>query len=189
MTGEIGPILITGLERAKKQTRIQFICGDRVLRYARQANRTLETISQTISAPPFETAGAVRTLWDEHQIARKQIDELESKLMDYEAAEFPVQNGVAIGTFKNRGVEKLKALATKICLRPGVIALLADEGDQLRVVFARSADAAADMNAVLKKTLDRFGGRGGGRPNLAQGGGLVAESTSAVLRFAAELVT
>ena len=185
MTGEIGPILITGLERAKKQTRVQFICGDRVLRYARQANRTLETISQTISAAPFETGGSVRTLWDEHQIARKKIDELESKLMDYEAAEFPVENGLAIGTFKNRGVERLKVLATKICLRPGVIALLADEGDQLRVVFSRSADAAGDMNAVLKKTLDRFGGRGGGRPNLAQGGGLVGE-VGAVLQFAAD---
>ena len=185
MTGEIGPILITGLERAKKQTRVQFICGDRVLRYARQANRTLETISQTISAAPFETGGSVRTLWDEHQIARKKIDELESKLMDYEAAEFPVENGLAIGTFKNRGVERLKVLATKICLRPGVIALLADEGDQLRVVFSRSADAAADMNAVLKKTLDRFGGRGGGRPNLAQGGGLVG-NVGAVLQFAAD---
>ena len=185
MTGEIGPILITGLERAKKQTRVQFICGDRVLRYARQANRTLETISQTISAAPFETGGAVRTLWDEHQIARKKIDELETKLMEYEAAEFPVENGLAIGTFKNRGVERLKVLATKICLRPGVIALLADEGDQLRVVFSRSADAAGDMNAVLKKTLDRFGGRGGGRPNLAQGGGLVGE-VGAVLQFAAD---
>jgi alanyl-tRNA synthetase len=105
--------------------------------------------------------------------------------MDYEAAEFPIQNGLAIGTFKNRGVEKLKMLATKICLRPGVIVLLADEGDQLRVVFARSADGTADMNALLKKTLDRFGGRGGGRPNLAQGGGLVADAARAVLEFAA----
>jgi alanyl-tRNA synthetase len=185
MTGEIGPILITGLERAKKQTRVQFICGDRVLRYAREANRTLEAISQTISAPPFETGGAVRTLWDEHQAARKKIEDLESRLMDYEAAEFPIQNGLAMGAFKNRGVEKLKVLATKICMRPGVVALLADEGDQLRVVFARSADGPADMNALLKKTLDRFGGRGGGRPSLAQGGGLVAESAGVVLEFAA----
>jgi alanyl-tRNA synthetase len=186
MTGEIGPILITGLERAKKQTRVQFICGDRVLRYARQANRTLEAISQTISAPPFETADAVRTLWNEHQTARKKIDDLESRLMDYEAREFRLQNGLAIGAFKNRGVETLKVLATKICMRSGVVALLADEGDQLRVVFARSLDGTADMNALLKKTLDRFGGRGGGRPNLAQGGGLAAESADAVLRFAAD---
>jgi alanyl-tRNA synthetase len=188
MTGEIGPILITGTERAKKQTRVQFICGDRVLRYARQANRTLETISHTVSTSAFETAGAVRTLWEDSQSARKRIEDLESRLMDYEAAEFPVQNGLAMGAFKNRGIEKLKVLASKICSRPGVVALLADDSDQLRVVFARSADAGADMNAVLKKTLDRFGGRGGGRPNLAQGGGLVADSANVVLRFAAELV-
>src|SRR5262249_20677397 len=160
---------------------VQFICGDRVLRYARQANRTLESISQTISAPPFETATAVRTLWDDHQAARKRIEDLESQLMDYEAAEFPVENGLAIRGFKNRGIEQLKLLAAKICSRPGVVALLADEGDQLRVVFARSADVTADMNALLKKTLERFGGRGGGRPNLAQGGGLAADSAEIVL--------
>jgi alanyl-tRNA synthetase len=188
MTGEIGPILVTGLERAKKQTRVQFICGDRVLRYARQANRTLETISQAISSPPFDTGSAVRTLWDEHQTARKKIEDLESRLMDYEAEEFPIENGVAIGIFKNRGIEKLKTLATKICVRPGLVALFADESDQLRVVFARSSDGSADMNVLLKKTVDRFGGRGGGRPNLAQGGGFVADSSDAVLRFAAELL-
>ena len=185
MTGEIGPILITGFERAKKQTRVQFICGDRVLRYARAANRTLETISQTISAPALESAAAVRTLWDEQQAGKKRIEELEDRLMDYEAAEFPIRNGLAVGAFKGRGIDKLKMLAVKICSRPGTVALLADQGDQLRVVFARSSDSTADMNALLKKTMDRFGGRGGGRPNLAQGGGLVAESPDAVLDFAA----
>src|SRR5437870_6526086 len=93
MTGEIGPILITGLERAKKQTRVQFICGDRVVRYARAANRALEAISQTISAPALESAAAVRALWDEHQQAGKRVEDLESQLMDYEAAEFPVKDG------------------------------------------------------------------------------------------------
>src|SRR5206468_9544489 len=39
MTGEIGPILITRIERAKKQVRVEFLCGGRVLRYARDANR------------------------------------------------------------------------------------------------------------------------------------------------------
>ena len=183
MTGEIGPILITGIERAKKQTRVEFICGNRVLKYSRQANHTLEVISQTISAAPFETATAVRNLWDDHQKARKRIEDLESELLDYEAAQFPVTGGFAIAAFKNRGIEKLKLLAAKICTRPGIVALLADEGDQLRVVFARSADSTVDVAAVLKKTLERFGGRGGGRPNLAQGGGQAGDANE-ILKFA-----
>jgi alanyl-tRNA synthetase len=183
MTSEIGSILITGLERAKKQTRVQFICGDRVLRYARMANRALETISQTISAPRLETANSVRALWDEHQMLRKHADDLEAQLMDYEAAQFPITDGIASAAFTGRGVEKLKMLAAKICSRPGTIALLADQGDQLRVVFARSADSGLDAAALLKKTLDRFGGRGGGRANLAQGGGLTGKAGE-VLEFA-----
>jgi alanyl-tRNA synthetase len=185
-TGEIGAILTTGLERVKKQVRVQFICGDRVLRYARQANRTLEAISQTISSPPLETAPAVQALWDEHQQARKRIADLEAQLIDYEAAKFPVRDGVAIGVFQNRGIENVKMLAAKICSRPGTVALLADQGDQLRVVFARSADSTVDVAALLKETLNRFGGRGGGRPHLAQGGGLVADSADLVLKFAAD---
>src|SRR5437667_3091531 len=186
MTGEIGPILITGIERAKKQTRIEFICGNRVLQYARQANYTLAGISQTISAAPFDTATAVRTLWDEHQKLRKQVEDLESQLLDYEAGQFPVTDGLAVAVFKNRGIEKLKMIATKICARPNTVALLADEGDQLRVVFARSADSTVDVAALLKKTLERFGGRGGGRPNLAQGGGLTG-SADEILNFAQDL--
>ncbi len=186
-TGEIGPVLITGIERAKKQTRVEFICGNRVLKYARQANRTLESISQTVSAPPFDTASAVRALWDEQQKAHKRVEDLESELLDYEAAQFPVSNGVAVATFKNRGIEKLKMLAVKICARPGAVALLADEGDQLRLVFARSADVGIDVAAILKKTLERFGGRGGGRPNLAQGGGLTG-SADEILNFAHEML-
>ena len=184
-TGEIGSILITGIERAKKQARVQFICGDRVIRYARQANRTLESISQAISAPPMDAATAVRTLWDDHQELRKRNDELESQLMDYEAAQFPINHGVALGSFSNRGIEKLKILAIKICSRPGTVALLADQSDQLRIVFARSADSSIDVAALLKRTLEKFGGRGGGRPNLAQGGGLSGNADE-VLKFAQE---
>jgi alanyl-tRNA synthetase len=182
-TGEIGPVLVTGLERVKKQARVQFLCGDRVVRYARTANKVLESISQTISAPPFESAAVVRTLWMDHQETGKRLEDLEARLLDYEAAEFPVSEGFAVGTFKNRGVEKLKLLAAKICSRPGAVVLLADEGDQLRVVFARSADVAIDVASVLKASLQQFGGRGGGRPNVAQGGGLTG-SAEEVLVFA-----
>jgi len=184
-TREIGGVLITGLERAKKQARVQFICGDRVLRYARLANRTLEGISQTISAPALDTAGAVRALWDDHQLLRKRVDDLESQLMDREAAQFPINDGIAVGCFHDRGIERLKMLAIKICSRPRTVVLLADQGDQLRVVFARSSDSPVDVAVLLKQTLERFGGRGGGRPNLAQGGGLNGTADE-IMKFARE---
>ena len=188
MTGEIGPILVLGIERAKKQSRVSFICGDRVLRYAREANKTLEAISQTISASPMETASGVRNVWDELQKSRKRIEELELKLLDYEAAEYPVKDGMAIGVFENRGIDAVKLLASRIAARPGTIVLMADLSDQLRVVFARSADVPVDMAAVLKKVLERFGGRGGGRPVQSQGGGLIAANPLDVLNFAIEVI-
>jgi alanyl-tRNA synthetase len=184
LTGEIGPILITGIERVKKQSRVHFLCGNRVLQYARQANRTLETISQTVSAAPFDTAAGVRTIWDELQKSRKHVEDLESRLTDYEAAAYPVNDGIATGTFQDRGIESLKMLASRICARPGAVAILIDTAEQLRIVIARSADLTVDAAGVLKKVLERFGGRGGGRPNFAQGGGLAADSPQTVLDFA-----
>jgi alanyl-tRNA synthetase len=184
MTGEIGPILVTRIEQAKKQTRIEFICGNRVLRYARDANRTLDAISQTISVPAFETGKAVKTMWDGLQESRKRIEELELKLIENEAAAFPVIDGFALGVFAGRGLDAVKLLALKIWERPSTVAILVDDSDQIRLVLARSADITVDVAGVLKKVLEKFGGRGGGRPNLAQAGGLAAGTADEVLQFA-----
>jgi alanyl-tRNA synthetase len=188
-THEIGPILITGVSRAKKQTRVEFICGNRVLRHARAAHRALESISQTISSPLLETPSAVVGVWQEFQQAKKRIEELEAKLLDHEAAAFPLdENGYAIAAFKDRGIETLKMLAARIAKRPGTVVLFADQSDQLRVVFARAADSAVDVSALLKKTIEKFGGRGGGRPEMAQAGGLNASSAEEVMEFATQIL-
>ena len=43
------------------------------------------------------------------------------------------------------------------------------------VVVARAPDVAVDAAAVLKALIARFGGKGGGKPDLAQGGGLTGD--------------
>jgi alanyl-tRNA synthetase len=184
MTGEIGPILIVGTERVRKQVRVHFVCGVRAIRHARVTNRALESIGQTLSVSPFDSVRAVRDLWEGHLAARKRQEELEAMLLDYEAAALEPESGLVLRAFKNRGIETIKLLASKICARPGKVALLADESDQLRVVFARSSDISLDAAALLKQVIGRFGGRGGGRPNLAQAGGLQASSPMEVLEFA-----
>jgi alanyl-tRNA synthetase len=188
-TQEIGPIQITGVSRAKKQTRVEFICGGRVLRHARATHRALEVISQTISSPLLETPVAVAALWQDYQKAKKHIEDLEARLLDHEAAAFPLdEGGLAVAAFKDRGIETLKMLAARIAKRSGTVVLLADQSDQLRVVFARAADSALDVSALLKKTLEKFGGRGGGRPDFAQAGGLNAANAETVLEFAKQMV-
>ena len=74
--------------------------------------------------------------------------------------------------FDDRDGESLKHLAQALITHPGTIALLAsrDKG-AARLVFARSADAGGDMNALMKIACEILDGRGGGRPDLAQGGG------------------
>jgi alanyl-tRNA synthetase len=47
-------------------------------------------------------------------------------------------------------------------------------------VIARSSDRADDANAILRQLVSRFGGKGGGKPDLAQGGGLNAEPAAIV---------
>jgi alanyl-tRNA synthetase len=45
------------------------------------------------------------------------------------------------------------------------------------VVIARSPDVSLDANGALRQLVTRFGGRGGGKPELAQGGGLSGAPT------------
>ena len=60
-----------------------------------------------------------------------------------------------------------------------------NEGGAARLVFARAADAPGDMNALMREACQTLGGRGGGRPDLAQGGGQHAARLAEALDAAA----
>ena len=69
-------------------------------------------------------------------------------------------------------------------MRSGIVALFVDKSDQIRIVFARSNDLSLDVSTILKRAIEKFGGRGGGKPNLAQGGGLTASDPSDIIAYA-----
>jgi alanyl-tRNA synthetase len=80
MTGEIGPILLVGTERVRKQVRVHFVCGFRAIGHARRTHRELDAIGQMLSVSSTDAAASVRALSEELQRLRKHIDELEAKL-------------------------------------------------------------------------------------------------------------
>ena len=61
-------------------------------------------------------------------------------------------------------------MAAAIVGEPGFVVVLTGEGHPTPVVVARSADVAVDAGAWMKRATAALGGRGGGRPEMAQGG-------------------
>ncbi len=91
--------------------------------------------------------------------------------------------------FDNRDAESLKHLAQALIAHPGVVALLGSrDGDTARLVFARSADATGDMNALMREACAMLDGRGGGKPDLAQGGGKKVEALDRAIAHASSLL-
>jgi alanyl-tRNA synthetase len=81
----------------------------------------------------------------------------------------------------------LKTLASAIVSEPGYVVVLTGDGKPVPVVAARSADVAFDAGAWIKQAATALGGRGGGRPEMAQGG--MDATPEQVLDFARRTLT
>ena len=87
--------------------------------------------------------------------------------------------------FDNRSADSLKHLALALIAHPNIVALLGSrDSATARLVFARSPDASGDMNALMRKACVIVSGRGGGKPDLAQGGGKNVERLSEAIEAA-----
>ena len=81
----------------------------------------------------------------------------------------------------------LKRLAAAIAARPGYVAVLFAGAEGRLVAIACAAGLEIDAAALLRQLTARFGGRGGGRRDFAQGGGL-SGLASEMRAFARELI-
>ena len=66
-------------------------------------------------------------------------------------------------------------MAVAITANSGYQVALFSSTTPVLAVVARSKDSAIDARATLAALIERFGGKGGGKADLAQGGGLTGE--------------
>lgn len=181
--GEIGLIKITGVGKAGKDTRVEFLCGGRALRDYGQKDAILTQLAAGFSTGIGEVDQAVAKLRVEHQELRRSLNAARAQLLDHEAAELlasaPAQDGLRIvrRAWPDRDPAELRGLAERLAKQTVVVALLGTAGSKAHLVFARSSDVDKDMAALLKTALAVLGpsARGGGSPQIAQGGGVSAE--------------
>jgi len=186
-TGEIGMIAVRGWERAKKMCRVEFLCGGRVLRDYRRAHQTALAVAQQFSAARDVTPALVAALIEDNKQQSRRIRDLLQIAIGVEAAELYQSAEQREGfrlirqIFPGRDIEELKLLAQKIAQQGPSIALLAATTDIARLVFARSSELPQNMGKLLGEACALLGGKGGGRPELAQGGGPQIGKLSEVL--------
>jgi alanyl-tRNA synthetase len=173
-TGEVGMIAVRSWERAKGLTRIEFVAGTRALGDYRKANRSAREVTALFSTGRDDAPQVAAQMVEEHKELNRRIRVLEELAAEVEAEKLlaAASQGVIVQVFNGRDAESLKKLAHALIAKPGIVALLASrEHDTARLVFARSSDAEGDMSALMREACAMLDGRGGGKPELAQGGG------------------
>ncbi|MFC2037745.1 DHHA1 domain-containing protein [Chloroflexota bacterium] len=179
-TGEVGLIKIVRGERRGTETRVEFLCGGRALSDYAAKNAMLLELAQEFTVGHWELAGTVHRLANDLRETRRELRRTRDALLEAEATALWHQAGL-VGPFRvvrahfvGRAMDDLKHLAQRLISHPQTVALLGTEGrdgEKSYFTFARSDDLDLDMGTLVRQACQVIGGRGGGRPNFAQGGG------------------
>ena len=196
-TGEVGMIAVRHWERAKGLTRIEFVAGMRALADYRRANTTAREVASLFSSGRDDAAHLASRMLEENKELHRRVRVLEEIAARVEAEELLAEasanaEGVRIvtRTIDERSAESLKHLAQALIAHPKTIAFLGSRDQEAaRLVFARSADAPGDMNALMKEACALLDGRGGGKPDMAQGGGKNVGKIEEALEVAASALS
>ena len=175
-TGQIGGLLLRGMEKTSRGFRVSFACGLRAVAAAREDLTTLSRASTFLSIGNVDVPAAIERMKAEAKAAEKERQKLRDELAGYHAARLAVEVQPRDGlrfvrrTFTDRDSEYVRLLASKLASSaPRTIALLASaENWPARVVLARSRDLDFHCGNLLRDTLAARGLRGGGSADLAQ---------------------
>jgi alanyl-tRNA synthetase len=188
-TGQIGCILLRKAEKSRQGWRVEFVAGQRAVAIARRDFATLTETAGLFSAHIYDVPQQARKSLDEIRSLRKQREQSQEELAEAQAAAMLAAAAEASGrklivrTFGDRDLNSIKLLGQKLArLAPNAVALLATTSPQPSLVFAQSAGQPFDMGALMKETMAKLGGRGGGSKDMAQGGVPSGVNLEAALR-------
>jgi alanyl-tRNA synthetase len=173
-TAELGPIQIRKAERIRGNVRIEFVCGQRARRRARQDFRLLGELSRQTSVAmdglPAHVAGLLGRLTEaekERQRLTMELAGLEAEALYDATASGP--DGIRRALWRVPAIGSEERTKAAAFTRRGKAVALVVGASPTAVLVAASKDAGIDAGAVLKSALASVGGRGGGSPTLAQG--------------------
>ncbi|MCB9436122.1 MAG: alanyl-tRNA editing protein [Anaerolineales bacterium] len=185
-TGEVGLIKVIRLDSTKGKTRVEFRCGQRALEDYRAKNTLLHNLMAQLTTGVEQIPDVIEKMREENKALNRILRATQEELMGYQAerlwqaASNQASGEMVIVSWISESLtpRDLQQLANQLVAHPQTVALLGIYGDAGHLLLARSAELELDMVPLLKQGLSSLGSqKGGGRPNLAQGGGVpVTES-------------
>lgn len=185
-TGAIGIIVVAATERVRGGSRVTFLCGGRALAGYRALRDAVAGSVRALSVLPGELPAAIERLQAEGKDLRRQIKDFQGKQAAHEAdalaagAEAAGNVRLVAAALPGWDAGGLKTIASRIAERADHVAVLVGEPAPAALVVARGAGVALDAGAILRQLVERHGGKGGGRPELAQGGGITSPARDVV---------
>ena len=194
-TGDIGAFVMLGDSASSAGVRrIEALTGDAAMAYLRTQDKLLAQTALELKSPAAAVPERVRALMDERRALANEVAQLRRELAMsgggtvQEAREI---NGVSFHAQVLGGItgKDLPALVDehKARIKSGVVLLIADTGDKAAVAAGVTDDLKDRISAVdiLRAAVAELGGKGGGgRPDMAQGGGASAQNADAAIAAA-----
>jgi alanyl-tRNA synthetase len=176
-TGQIGGLLIRGVERVRQGMRIEFVCGLRAVAAARADFTALTRGASLLSMARAEVPAGIERILADAKAGAKEGHKLREELATYHAIRLAIEEQivdhlrVVRRVFADRDAEYVKLLASRLAASvPQTVGLLVStHRDPALVVLVRSGDLEFHAGNLLKEALAALGLRGGGSADLAQG--------------------
>jgi len=183
-TREIGPVTVLGRSNpGEGLTRVEFAVGPRAIRQRATDHERAMTAAQSLDTNVAELPAAVDGLQSERDDLRDTVATLRERLVDSRLADLRDDAIEAdgqrwlVGTVTGLDANALADRAERAVGDDIHVAALVDaDGQYLGVATTGGIDAGD----VVDRVTTEFGGGGGGRPTVAQGGGLGADGDDVV---------
>jgi alanyl-tRNA synthetase len=169
-TAQIELVRVESVERYKGGTRVTFTAGPRARRSLAAQSDALRAIASELECAPLEVAGAVGRLRTKLDDARAEASALRAQLAALWADRLESDGArVIVAVVENVDTALLKTIAARLAVDDRVVALAAPSAEATDIIVTRGPHSGVSAAEVVKHVARAAGGRGGGRPEVAQG--------------------
>jgi len=195
-TGEIGLIKLIGSERIQDGVvRLEILAGETAVLQMQKETAILHEASSIVSVEPKHLPQTVQRFFEEWKKQRKLIEKLHKKLAELQFSQISKEaekiKGIDVIVREVEGNQKeliVHAMEIVKNFDKGLCILISKDNNKINIIGARGKNCSINIQKLVQELSAIVGGSGGGKGNIAIGGGTKIENKELVLKKAKEII-